>query len=130
MFVNLKNKSYFPHKNGLTQEWQGIAIQDKQAMAKTTGMFTKQRGGMLFYRGKWEVWGRERAVTNKKFLVVNGELRYNGSHWLDCDCLSLAGLLPGEEENIFSACGDSKAVLARKVCLSLLGLQLTLSSRT
>lgn len=50
------------------------------------------------------------------------------SHWLNCECLSLAGLLLGEEESLPSGCLIVKWYLCN-VRLSLLDLQMP-SGRT
>lgn len=63
-------------------------------------------------------------IINKKSIGLNSIQSTGASHWLSCDRLLLAGLLPEEEENLSSICWDIKVVSLCKVHLFLLGLLL------
>lgn len=64
---------------------------------KTIAKSREQRRGPLFYRGKD---GFGWAVINKGKWSKLGVPRLVAFHWLNCNGLSLAGLLPGQEENL------------------------------
>ena len=70
----------------------------------------QQREEKLFYRGKEEV---GRATVNQGSAGETGSSKCSGSHWLSCDSLSLAELLPGKKRiSFFWALQSSQDVRA------------------
>ena len=76
-----------------------------QAMGKTLASSNNKEEEFLFCRGRGDL---GKAIINKKSIGVNRVQSIVVLHWLGCDCLSLAGLLPGEEETFLPLAGISK----------------------
>ena len=96
---------------------------------QTTGKTREQTRGTFFYRGEAPAHPtgcyKQRAHWRK--LGVGSVVAF---HWLSCDSLSLAGLLPGREKSFLPLLGRKVVtffLLEMPGTLFLLGLQLTLN---
>ena len=70
--------------------------------SKAIGKSAEQRRGMIFYTGKGKVGrGRQKQKVPWYKPEVQSIVAF---HWLSCDGLLLAGLLPGKEKNLSSSC--------------------------
>ena len=81
--------------------------------------WTKQRS--ILYRGEGKLGGWCKHKVHWSKLGVRSLV---APHWLSCDRLSLAGLLPGKEESLSSSCWGNKTVSMSNVRLFLADLQL------
>lgn len=119
--MDSKTASYFTNKMGLFENRKGLAIQNKQAIAKAIGKSREQRRGMLFYRGRGWGWGEVgKAFINKKSIRINWDFKLYWLSMLSCDRLSLSGLLPCKEKNLPFSCWSSKVVSTSNMPLFLL----------
>lgn len=111
----IKNKKIklpviLPAKWGFLENGRELQPKQSKLQQNYIGDCLQPRKGRLFYRGQGDV---GKAVRNIKSIGVNWEF-----HWLNCECLSLAGQVPGKRAAFLPPAGMVSSYPSARYVLS------------